>query len=364
MAVYKIYPIADTTLVSEYNNMNTGIDPILDLSKSPSVYYPIHSTAARPIIKFSQSDIQEVMSTYVGTGSYKAILKAYIADATGIPTDLTVEVKALAEDFDMGTGRYGATPINTTGASWVYKRSNQTQPWQTASYSAGTTGYYAAENPGGGTWYTGSIVTQSFGVYNDKDINVDVTTIVNRYNSGSYNNYGFILTNAQSIEFDADYTYTLNYFSRDTNTIYSPYLEFRWDDSVYQPSSETNICSNGNITLTLQNNVSNYNVDSVARFRINVRDRFPVRTFTTGSLYTVQKYLPETSYYSIVDYKTKDVVIEFDTQYTKISADSKGNYFDIHMNGLQPLRYYKVVIKSLIGGEVLLFDQDYIFKTE
>jgi hypothetical protein len=33
------------------------------------------------------------------------------------------------------------------------------------------------------------------------------------------------------------------------------------------------------------------------------------------------------------------------------------------MNGLEPERYYKILIKSVMGnGEVVVFDKDYIFK--
>lgn len=364
MAVYKIFPIADATLYSDLGSTNTGLDPILDLSKQVSYYYPSHSAVTRAIVKFSDTDLDEVFTKYIGTSSYTSNFRAYVADAINIPTDLTIELRALAEDFDMGTGKYGDSPVNTTGVSWKYRRANETQPWQSSSYAAGTTGSYTDGNVGGGTWYTGSVCTQSFGVYSDKDLNINVTEIISNYRTGSYVNYGLLLSNTSSIEFDPNYTYQYNLFSRDTNTIYPPCLEFKWDDSVYQPISQNNICSNGNITLALQNNATNYSLESVVKFRVNVRDKYPTRVFSTGSLYTNQKYLPETSYYSVVDYKTGDVLIDFDENYTKISADSKGGHFSLFMQGLQPYRYYKIVIKSVIDDEVVLFDNDYIFKIE
>jgi hypothetical protein len=56
------------------------------------------------------------------------------------------------------------------------------------------------------------------------------------------------------------------------------------------------------------------------------------------------------------------MVINFDTQYTQISADSTGNYFDIYMNGLEPERYYAVLVKTIINGSTLIIDDDNHFK--
>jgi hypothetical protein len=55
-------------------------------------------------------------------------------------------------------------------------------------------------------------------------------------------------------------------------------------------------------------------------------------------------------------------VIDFDTNYTQISADSTSNYFDIYMNGLQPERYYKILIKTTINGSTIILDNNYYFK--
>ena len=59
---------------------------------------------------------------------------------------------------------------------------------------------------------------------------------------------------------------------------------------------------------------------------------------------------------------TNEYVIDYDTTYTKLSSDNKGNYFDLYMNGLEPERYYKVCIKTIINGTTLILDDDYYFK--
>ena len=50
------------------------------------------------------------------------------------------------------------------------------------------------------------------------------------------------------------------------------------------------------------------------------------------------------------------MVIDFDTSYTKISADSGSNFFTVHMNGLEPERYYQLMIKTIINDETLIIE--------
>ena len=59
---------------------------------------------------------------------------------------------------------------------------------------------------------------------------------------------------------------------------------------------------------------------------------------------------------------TNEFVIDYDTTYTKLSSDANGNYFDIYMNGLEPERYYKICVKTIINGSVLILDDNYYFK--
>ena len=59
---------------------------------------------------------------------------------------------------------------------------------------------------------------------------------------------------------------------------------------------------------------------------------------------------------------TEEIIIDFDTNNTKISADSTSNYFDLYMSGLEPERYYKILVKATLDGSTIVFDEDYIFK--
>jgi hypothetical protein len=57
------------------------------------------------------------------------------------------------------------------------------------------------------------------------------------------------------------------------------------------------------------------------------------------------------------------MIVDFDTNYTKISADNTGNYFTVYMNGLQPERSYKLLVKTILNNsEEIVVDNDNIFK--
>jgi hypothetical protein len=371
MAVYKIFAEKDTTLYSDYNSLNSGMDPILELSKNASLLYATQSSADRILIKFSDADINYTLNNYISNRYFNASLKLYLANATGLPTGYTIEAKPIYGPWDMGTGRYADRPITTDGASWVYRGPSSTYfenisftgSWIVSAFPAGVTASFTSINPGGGNWYTASASTQSFNIYANKDINIDVSNIIYMYVSQSIPNDGILLKTADNLEFNPAYNYTLNYFSRDTNTIYAPVLEFKWDDSSFNPTgSAISPVTSQDIRVSLSNNKGEFNENEIYRFRLNVRDQFPVRFFNTSSLYTNSLYLPSSSYYAIKDVKSDTTVVDFDYNYTKISADNKGNYFDIYMNGLEPERYYKLLIKTVISGSTLVFDNEYFFK--
>jgi hypothetical protein len=59
---------------------------------------------------------------------------------------------------------------------------------------------------------------------------------------------------------------------------------------------------------------------------------------------------------------TNEYVVNFDEQYTQISSDENGNYFDVYMSGLEPERYYTILIQTNINGSTLIVNDQYHFK--
>jgi hypothetical protein len=115
-------------------------------------------------------------------------------------------------------------------------------------------------------------------------------------------------------------------------------------------------------TIAIDENPGVFYPESINKFRINSRPTYPARVFQTSSFYTTNYYLPTASYYAIKDLDTNEYVIDFDDQYTQLSLDNRGSYFTLYMNGLEPERYYKILIKSIIDGSTIIFDDNYYFK--
>ena len=364
MAVYKIFPEKSITLYSFYPTLNAGLDEILELSTFESILGT--NEVSRPIIKFPLDEINDLIDNKVGTASFDSYLKLYLANASELPLDYTIYSHPVATDWNVGTGRLGNSPITTDGASWEYKDQIGGNNWFiTGSFPSGTTGSYnSTGNVGGGLWLTdlNYVATQSFNKKSSKDIELKVTNTVEAWYNNSISNYGFILKHSDITEFTTSSKFETKYFSGNTHTIYPPCLEIRWDDSYYN-SSLTPVTST-DIVVLLGNNLNEYQQDTVYRFRVNARDKFPTRTFQTSSVYLNNKILPSTSYWSIKDLDTEEIVVDYDTIYTKINADDNGNYFDVYMNGLEPERYYQILIKTIINNSTLIFDDNYYFKVK
>jgi hypothetical protein len=359
MAIYKIFPEKSATLYSYSPTLNAGIDEILELS----TYTEIDGThqVSRPIIKFPQNEIEDIINNKINGAQYSSFLKLSLANASQLPLNYTIYCYALAEDWNMGTGRAADSPIITDGVSWKYTTGLSGSVWFTNNiFPTGTTGYYSGTNIGGGLWWYSLENSQNFTNKSSKDIEIDISdSVFEWYSRGSSFNNGLILKHNNALEFTTA-SVELKYFSGNTHTIYPPCLEIRWDDFIYSTGSSSPAIANS--VVTLGNNKSEYQQDSVQRFRINVRDKFPARAFQSTSVYLNNKALPETSYYSIKDLDTEEIVVDYDTTYTKISCDPTGNYFDIYMNGLEPERYYKLLIKTIIDDNTIVFDDNYYFK--
>jgi hypothetical protein len=376
MAVLKIFPEKDATLYSLFPNMNTGLDEIVEATLTTFAYSNPSPQASRFVLQFNSTELSSSISliptTNYNNGNWKAQLQCFIATVDGLNVDTTVKCFPLADPWGMGTGRYLDSPISTNGTSWIWADYSGSTLW-TASIPTGATASYTSSVPaGGGVWYTGSQYSSSvtFTYRTDKDINLDVTPTVKAWTTGSgtipttkLTNYGFIVK--QDVEFvnNNNYQPELKYFSVDTNTIYPPALQISWDDFVFNTGSSTQTILNTlPATVTIAQNPGVFYSESINRFRINARPEYPIQLWETSSVYTNNYFLPTASYYAIKDLETNEYIVDFDSTYTKLSADATSSYFDIYMNYLQPERYYTILIQSTIDGSTVVFNDQYYFK--
>ena len=362
MAVYKIFPEKSATVYSYYPTLNTGIDEILELSTFESI--DGNSEVSRVLIKFPTDQINDIIQNKVSGNTYDAYLKGYLANASEIPLNYTIFSHPVAADWNQGTGRLGNVPITTDGVSWKFTNQSGSTVWTSGTFPGGVTGSYTGSNMGGGTWLTNVSYasSQSFTNISTKDIEMKVTNTVAGWYGSAISNYGFILKHSSSLEFTTASKFETKYYSSNTHTIYPPCLELRWNDTSYNTGSLT-VVTSSYFTPVINKNNSEYQQDSIQRFRVAVRGLYAPTAFRTLLSYGNTHALPSSSYWAIKDLDTEEMVVDYDTSYTKISCDNVSNYFDVYMNGLEPERYYKLLIKTILSTkEVIINDKDYIFK--
>ena len=378
MAVYKIFPEKDATMYSLFPAMNTGLDEILDVGNL-NLQQATNPQVSRHLVKFNQDEINNTFSTLIGSSDWSANLRLFVATAQSIDTDYQLEVYPVSGSWTMGTGKYLDSPISTNGVSWRWRTFANGDAWPVSGLPAYVTASYSGSNIGGGTWFTGSTHTlaitssQTFNYRSEKDLNAPVKGIVAAWYSSSNSigsetnivNEGFLVKWEDAIEFNPNPPIqpVLQYYSVDTHTIYPPTLELKWDDFTFNTGSSTQtILTDPQAYISIMNNEGFFYSSSIQQFRVDSRPQFPPIIFQTASIYTTNYYLPTASYWAIKDLDTNEYVIDFDTDYTKISADATSSHFTVYMNGLQPERYYTILIQTTIEGTTRVFDSNYNFK--
>ena len=400
MAYYFLFPEKDSTIYShpDRTKLNTGQDEIIEIVKekgsSDQRFYP-----SRILIQFKNEEIQSTISDKIGSsifnnGTSQVALQLSTVEHKNLQSTLNLEVFAISQSWDEGTGRFSNIPTSSNGCSWVY-RDNTTDltEWRTFTngssslttvasgqigsgsvFAFGTTGSINAVGitEGGGVWYTGSNFqgSQQFLKGDNLDTDINVTTIVQKFSASLFanstypsgiDNNGFLIKQPDSVEQDTSGSFgELQYFSLDTHTIYPPKLTFKWDDSLH--NSQSLAKQKGDLDVSLYRNQEEYNQNAEALFRIHVRDKYPTRQFASSSNFLNVGYFTTSSFYSIRDAHTEQEIIPFDDNFTKLSADSDGMFFKIFMKGLQPERYYRVLFKHTNNDGTRIYDNNYHFK--
>ena len=361
--MHKFYSSSfDASIYLQQPEQNAGLDGILEVGK---LYYGSSKDIARSLIKFDVSNLE------TGSG-WKAFLNLKSANSSEIPLQYKIQANAIYNNWSMGTGTKFDN-ITSDGVSWYYKDGinkwtdvvgslqNTDYPVQTQGALSGTTG--SINNGGGGFWYSGSTASQSFN-YEPDDVKIEVTNIIKMWLSGSISNNGFVLHHTLDAENDTlDYG-ILKFFSKETNTIYEPKLEIVWDDSLFSTGSLTPVTGSAedDYKVVVTNLKTQYQTNSKIKIRVKGRDMYPLKSFGTTFEYDQSKYLPSGSvYYQIEDYATNEIVVPFG-DYSKLSCDSKSNYFNLDTSTYPINRTYKLKLKIVESGISTIIDDKLIFE--
>jgi hypothetical protein len=343
----------DASIYLQQPNQNTGLDEVLEVSKT---YYGNLKDISRSFIQFNLNSLSSsIVSGDVTMSSAELIL--HEVEASEIPLSYTIYAHPVSQSWEMGIGtRFDE--ITTDGITWNSK--STAVNWLLADFlSLDSTGSY---NGKGGTWYTSSQSTQMF-EYETADLLIDVKNTLEIWLSGSLPNNGFIIKHDSSFENDTNDYGQLKFFSKETNTIYQPKIRIGWDDSTFTTGSLPELTSD-DIHVTFKRLKTRYKIGSKPEIRVFGREKYPLKTYTTLYSYNDLKYLPSTTYYQIKDVVTDEVVIPF-SDYSKVSCNDSGNFFKLNLNNWETNREYYIEIKVDRDGIIEYFsDKDLTFLVE
>lgn len=357
---------------------------------------------SRTIIKFDLTELSKSISDNNISGSnIKFTLNLKSCGARNLPLNYKIYAYPLSQSWNNGNGRY-ADNGSQLGASWLYRNYDGNGLWYGNSISNSyqqvdyllTSSYSSASFQNqGGTWYykvpasytnkpkwicnstkypslvnASLICSQSFSYGQQSDVTMDITQIVRSWLCGCVPNQGLMLLSSLEISTPPlqPTNGLLQFFSKETNTIYSPYIDVAWDDSVFNTGSLAPVTGSIQNLITLNYLKDAYKAGSLPKIFVFARDRYPLKNFQKSyqqPAMVTPKYLPTSSYYMIKDAESEEVLVGFD-QYTKLSCDpNQGNYFKLQTTGLPQERYFKIFIKSEYqDGTIDITDTQKIFK--
>ncbi len=377
--MYRIfYAERNATLFEKTPNKNTGVDQVLELTKLQSGSgrsdgrYRDSTYNSRILIDFG-SEIN-ALSTAIANNEIPPIgdnlnsasiyLSIKSSNASDLIQQYNIKAFPVSESWSHGQGYKNDNPESTFGASWYFRDSKNAKTyWNTTNGHSSNQRGLSEKTNGGGSWITGSTFEASQSFYNQiPDIRINVSDIVDNWVKGNITNYGFIIKRPYSDEISGESLGSIKFFSRNSHTIFVPKLEVVWDNAIFTNTGSSEINADSYIPY-FKNIKSEYKTSEIVKLRIGVRPEFPIKSYTTSSFYLTNERLPTSSYYSIIDSVTNEIIIAYDTLGTQIDCDINGSFFKLRMDSFMPERYYKIQLKieRNAGDDIQTFD-DFYFK--
>jgi hypothetical protein len=373
----------DTTLYSGGTtaSRNTGIDEILEINKVVNNNGTV-GNVSRVLIDFDLSFISKSVQDGKIPSTAKYYLNLYDATSDEVEVEQSLHIYMVSGSWKQGSGKLDHDPVTQNGATYQYRDHEAKTPWVTGSVLTD-----------GGSWFTASSgqyeVSSSYNLtFDKKDVRADVTDMVNNfiYSSSIYPNNGFIVKREDSGSYgdhpsssmfdfntgqegDSSRLGNLQYFSRETHTIYPPKLEAEWDDSSWSTGSLSALSSTDleRLKVYFKNMKTEYKEKSIVKFRVVGRELYPSSSFSATPSELGVKYLPSASVeYEVRDADTEEVIIPFGSG-SRISCDSDGNFFRVQMNAFQAERNYRFCVKVVSGSgttdeQINYYDDNYEFR--
>jgi hypothetical protein len=476
--IYFIYPSKDTTLYKQRNllELNTGYDEILEIKKINTDSDGV--VLSRILLEFDNKFFEKNQEKLLSSEFH---LNLKVANSSELSMNDELAVYPIKKYWDEGVGRFHDSEDSAfyyEGASWRFADSKKNYWKQDA-----TDDNYV----GGGDYYEHEEIPHKTNSPNTdelifkfqrsfSDVKINITSIVKSWLSGDIQNNGILI---KFIRETSDTHSSIQFFSKDTNTIYYPYLEVLYNDYKFEPCEnvyyktiecETHICgdvvteelntfesgsltsgsieswsiesgsitsgsteyrshesgslesgnlqsgtlestsldlldtlesaslgeiTNENLQCSNENNTSGtyrvkkenilvkksninqlfadnfiptiktikseYKQTERKKIRVGVRNQRPIKTFSSKSDYSLDNFVTHDMYYSISDAETQETIIDF-CEYTKISCDSRGHYFNFDFGCLAVGRFYRFAIQTEVDSEIEVYEDTRNFR--
>lgn len=330
MSIIRYTPKQDAFIISaiDKQNINTGLDEILEIGNVGG-----KDSCARALLDFG--DVK------VPAGIVRCTLHLFVAETHNlIQPEYRLKVGNVGQSWTEGYGKYGDCPSTQKGVSWKH-RDFKESTWV---------------EEGGNVLEAKTYVTETFDSTSKKDVNLNVTKLLQE--KGTVGGFIVLFENEKEA---LDTNASISFYSKDTHTIYAPYLEIEISDSEYDAGKQS-VITTEQVFISPVGLKSIQNTAEKLRVRLSVAPKYPARVYSTTSLYKNSYILPEMSYWGIQNEYTREMVVDF-CEGTRISVDSEGSYFDIDFSILEPERYYRLLIQVNIDVDRrVIFDNRNVFK--
>lgn len=389
MAFKRLFPTADSTIQSLYPLKNEGMDEVLEVGS----YHELASrNVFRTVIRFDIIQLTGAMNAanlkpkrYLSTtpSRFKTELILRSTEHIEIITPIVLRAYPLAASFTEGAGSRSDSPHTNTQVSWLNR--NTVNAWvsgsgtltsndnvtlsYTSSYSGsvavGASYIYSYTPPTGSNTPLSSEaidVSQTLEWY-VPEVSLDITKIASeiwaRYdyniwstratNTGTSTNFGVLVMADNSL---AEHTGVLQFFSRQTHTVYPPSLDLKWNDYYYSASGVVPT-SPDNILIT-DNLKKSYGPSDIITVIVTPKRRYPQRSFATASMYSPKTIsLPSSSYWMVRDVATGEAIIPYDESYLRLRGRvDNDSDFVLDMDSFMKYRLYRVEYRIDWGDTV------------
>jgi hypothetical protein len=150
---------------------------------------------------------------------------------------------------------------------------------------------------------------------------------------------------------------------------YSGSVQYFTGSIVPKTRIASQVATQPNYITKVTNLKNKYTKDETPRLRVYVRERDSALSLYTVAKKTAQTTIIEDAYYKLIRAYDSEPIIEYgtgsaNTDYSRLSFDISGNYFDLNMSTLEPGYAYGIKFAYYLDGDYKEQEDTFIFRIE